>query len=82
LRKIIRTANRYIKYSEVKTTEIEILLYLGEAIKDMNINMQKSAAMLNLYTGLIKKIEKAVQLLHEDLQYDYLKELDKIRLPQ
>lgn len=79
LRKILRIANRYIRYSNVASTEVEVLLYVGEAIKDLNINLNKSAALLNLYNGLIKKIDKAIQGLHEDLQYDYVKELKKLK---
>lgn len=79
LRKIVRIANKYIRYSSEDTTEVEVLLYVCEAIKDLHLNLNKSAALLNLYNGLIKKIEKSILALHEDLQYDYIKELQKVR---
>ena len=79
LRKIVRVANRYIRYSSVATTEVEVLLYVCEAINDLKINLAKSTALLNLYNGLLKKIEKAISGLHEDLQYDYRKELAKYK---
>ncbi|HMJ47554.1 MAG TPA: hypothetical protein VK498_09500 [Ferruginibacter sp.] len=78
LRKIVRVANRYIRYSNVETTQVEVLLYVCEAIRDLKINMNKSAALLNIYNGLVKKIGNAINGLHEDLQYDYLKELRKL----
>ena len=79
LRKIVRTANRYIRYSNVATTEVEVLLYVCEAINDLKINLNKSVALMNIYNGVVKKINKAILSLHEDLQYDYLKELAKFK---
>jgi hypothetical protein len=79
LRKIVRNANRFIKYSDQPTTEIEVLLYVCEEIKQLGINLTKSPALQNIYTGLLNKIYKNIELLHEDLQYDYLKEFDKVK---
>lgn len=78
LRKIVRTANRYIRYSSLPETEVAILLYVAHEMKDLGINLKKSTALENIYTGLIKKIKKALATLHEDLQYDYLKQLDDL----
>ncbi len=38
----------------------------------------KSTALENIYLGLVKKIRKLVGALHEDLQYDYLRQLESI----
>ena len=78
LRKIIRTANRFIKYSSEAVTEIEILIYISEQVNELGIDLKKSAALQNIYSGLMKKIEKNILLLHEDLQYDYMKEFKKL----
>ena len=77
LRKIVRTANRYIRYSEEPTTEIDVLLFVCNEIKQLEIDITKSTVLVNLYSGLIKKIRKAISELHEDLQYDYSSELEK-----
>ncbi|MEO6406219.1 MAG: hypothetical protein ABIY51_02605 [Ferruginibacter sp.] len=79
LRKITRTANRFIKYTEVATTEVDILLYVAEAMKDLNLPLHKSAALLNIFNGLLKKIEKVMSGLHEDLQYDYHRQLSTLK---
>jgi hypothetical protein len=79
IRKIIRTANRFIKYSGISATEIEILLFVCQEIKGLGLNMLKSQALLNLYTSQLNKIHKGIQTLHEDLQYDYLKEFGKLQ---
>ena len=78
LRKIIRLANRYIRYSKVATTEPEVLLYVVEKMLELNLNLKKSAALENIYLSAIKKIRKSVDALHEDLQYDYLRQLNRI----
>ncbi len=78
LRKIIRTANRYLKYTDEKSTAIEILIYVCHEIRDLKIDMYKSTVISNLYASLIKKIKKLVSELHEDLQYDYHKAIDQL----
>src|SRR4051812_6379894 len=59
LRRIVRAANRYIRYSGEATTEIEVLLFVCSEINQLEINISKSAVLVNLYNGLIKKIKKA-----------------------
>jgi len=73
LRKIIRTANRFIKYSSDPLTEVEIVIYICEEIKQLGIDLRKSTSLQNIYTSQLKRTEKNILMLHEDLQYDYLK---------
>lgn len=73
LRKIVRMAARYIKYSDSETTEPDILIHVCQKIKELPIAIKKYTALLNLYQSLVKKIAKAVEGMHEDIQYDYLK---------
>ncbi len=75
LRKILRTINKFIKYSTSKHAEVELLIYYCIKIKESGIPIHKSTALINLFDMQITKINKALQLLHEDLQYDYLKEM-------
>jgi hypothetical protein len=76
IRKIVRTANRYIKYSDSKTTEPDILIHVCEKINDLNLDLKRNTALHNIYLSLLKKIKKAVSSMHEDEQYDYLKMLE------
>ncbi len=75
LRKIIRTVNRYIKYSDEATTEIDLLIFVCLQIRKLNIDMKKSAQINNLYLSQLKKIKSRILGLHEDLQYDYEKKV-------
>jgi hypothetical protein len=78
IRKIVRIANRYIKYSDTKTTEPDVLLHVCEKINELNLDLKRNTALHNIYLSQIKKIKKAVGGMHEDEQYDYLKMLEEL----
>lgn len=78
IRKIIRNANKYIRYSGIKTTEIELLVHICTNIKSLEVPWEKSTAMQNLYNAQVKKIKKAFEQLHEDIQFDYRKHLENL----
>jgi len=78
IRRILRIANKYIKYSGQAETEIEVLIHFCKELKALKIDYTKSTAMVNLYNSQLKKINKAMKTLHEDLQYDYVKEIELI----
>ncbi|MDB5273455.1 MAG: hypothetical protein JWO58_1822 [Chitinophagaceae bacterium] len=78
LRKIIRTAGKYIRYSGSKTVEIEVLVYFCQKVKQSGISIHSSTVLENLYEQQLKKIRKALSTLHEDLKYDYQRELEEI----
>lgn len=80
LRKIVRTANKFIKYSEVDSTETEILLHVAERFLALNLNLRKHVALENIYLSLHKKILKSIDGLHEDLQYDYRTRLRDLKV--
>jgi hypothetical protein len=75
LRKILRITNKYIRYSGLDTVEIELLIYFCITMKELNIPLHKNPVLNNLYQNQLKKINKTIATLHEDLQYDYLKEV-------
>ncbi len=78
LRKILRTANKYSRYSGLANVEIELLLYFCSRMKELNIPINKNPVLTNIYNNQLKKITKTVATLHEDLQYDYLREINKL----
>jgi hypothetical protein len=75
LRKILRTTNRFIKYSGAKPTEVELLIYFCHKVRNSGILYHTNKALDNLYQRLIIRIQKSISMLHEDLQYDYTEEL-------
>lgn len=78
IRKILRTANKYIKFSGSKQTEVELLIYFCKKLKDSGIKMNLSTALSNIYDRQIQKANTSLAKMHEDLQYDYLEELKSL----
>ncbi|HLP52457.1 MAG TPA: hypothetical protein VK154_16330 [Chitinophagales bacterium] len=78
VRKVLRTVNKYNRYSGIKTTEIELLLYFSQKLKASGIKYKSSTTLNNLYESQLKKIGKLLPALHEDLQYDYQRQLNQL----
>jgi hypothetical protein len=78
LRKILRTANKYARYSGLAQVEIEVLIYFCVCMKALNIPINKNPVLFNMYNNQLKKINKSIASLHEDLQYDYQREINKL----
>jgi hypothetical protein len=71
IRKVLRLTQKYIRYSGNKQTEVELLAHFCTQLQASGIRFRESTALANLYEAQIKKINKALATLHEDLQYDY-----------
>jgi hypothetical protein len=80
VRKILRELKKYIRYSPVKETEVEILLYFCATLKDFTPSIKRNVTLTNLYKRQLEFIKKKVLLLHEDLQYDYSIELHALEI--
>ncbi len=75
LRKILRTIAKYSRHTGTKQSELNMLIHFCKNVKKYNIPYNKNTALKNIYERQIKKINALVPLLHDDLQYDYKKEL-------
>ncbi len=80
LRKIIRVTNKFIKYSGIDTTEITLLIYVCLCIQESGLKLNNSVALKNIYLSLLKKISTKISGMHEDLQYDYNKEIKQLEI--
>jgi hypothetical protein len=78
IRKILRIIKKYIRYSKKKETEIELLLYFCQKLKAFKPSIKNNTVLKNIYIREIEAIKKKLLLLHEDLQYDYNLELEKL----
>jgi len=76
VRKILRTIKKYIRYSQKKETEVELLIYFCHKLNNFHPSINKNKVLQKLYLKQIESIKKTVSKLHEDLQYDYGRELD------
>ncbi len=79
VRKILRTANKYIRYTGSKTAEVEILLHYLHLFVSLKLPLHRSITLSKLYAGQIKKVEGTISELHEDLQFEYRRELEKLK---
>ena len=75
IRKILRLINKHIRYTASKEAEVRLLIHFCQKMKTSGIPFTKSTALDNLYKAQIKKVNKTLDMLHEDLRYDYIKML-------
>ena len=78
IRKILRLLKKYIRYSQSKETEVELLLYFSRRLQDFSPSIFDSKALANLYDRNMDFVKKKILLLHEDLQYDYQLEIEEL----
>lgn len=78
VRKILTQTKKYIRYSKKKETEVELLLHFCKNLKEIKPSMQQSQRLENVFFSQLKMVTKAIEKLHEDLQYDYQIELEKL----
>ena len=80
VRKILRELKKFIRYSQNKETEVELLIYFCHKLNDFEPSIEKNTMLTNLYQRQLDYIKKKVATLHEDLQYDYNLELEELRM--
>ena len=78
IRRILRLVNRQIKYSGLKQTEVELLIFFCQEMKRAEIQFNKSKVLMNMYNRQLQNIHKAIATLDEDLQFDYKFDLEEI----
>lgn len=75
LRKILRLLNKYIRYTGSAEVEVELLLFFCNTLKGSGIPITQNTVISNMYRQQIKKIGKTLDTMHEDLQFEYRREL-------
>jgi hypothetical protein len=71
IRRALRIANKYIKYSKKKETELDVLIFFCEEMNSLELNLNRSRVLVNLYDRQLAKIKKLYSELHEDLQFEF-----------
>jgi hypothetical protein len=75
LRKVLRITAREIRYTGSPQAEVELLTYFLQKMKSARIAVDKSTVLANLYNNQLKKVKSVIATMHEDLQYDYVRDL-------
>lgn len=78
LRRILLNIRKYVRYSQNKKTEVDLLIYFCVKLKKFTPSIQRNTRLLNIYNTQIEAIRKKVSVLHEDLQFDYESELEAL----
>ncbi|WP_147676216.1 hypothetical protein [Algibacter pacificus] len=71
VRKILRNVKKFIRYSQKKETEAELLIYFCKSLKNFSPSIKRSTQLVNLYDRQLFMAKKIIISLHEDLQYDF-----------
>ena len=79
LRRILLNTRKYIRYSQNKKTEVDLLIYFCQKLKKFSPSIRKNKALISLYDRQVEGIIEKVAALHEDLQYDYEPELESLK---
>jgi hypothetical protein len=77
IRKILRLINKYIRYSSVPETELEVRIYFCQKMRT-GIPLHPGTVLSNLYQQQITKIVSVWNKLPEDLQFDYERDIRSI----
>lgn len=78
IRKILRNVKKFIRYSGNKETEVTLLLYFCEKMQAFKPSIQHSQQLTNVYHRQLELAQKVISRLHEDLQYDYNLEVQRL----
>lgn len=78
VRKILKSTKKYIRYSNEKTTEVELLLYFCKELKGLTTHFNRSSILQGIFETQLRMARKATEKLHEDLQYDYEMEIEEL----
>jgi hypothetical protein len=79
LRRILRIVNKHLKYSGIAQTEVEVRLHCCGCILDKRVPLASSTVLSNMYRQQVRKIDAAWAKLPEDLQFDYKRDMDRVK---
>jgi len=78
LRKILRLISKYSKHVSNKESELEMLIHFCHKMKAIGSSFYYNQAFSNMYQQQIKKLNGMVELIHEDIRFDYLKQIEQL----
>ena len=77
-RKILRDIKKHIRFSPIKETEVELLLYFCQKLIMMKPSIKRDKVLFSIYERQMEFVKKKILLLHEDLQYDFNLQIQEI----
>ncbi len=80
VRKIRRNIKKHARYSGKTETEIELLIYFCGKLKAFPKPIHQNKTLQNLYERQLLLVEKKLEKLHQDLQYDFRLQMEELNL--
>ena len=77
VRKVLRNIKKYIRFTQSKQVEVELLMYWCFKLKEMKPSYSRNTTLNNLYDRQIQLVKKALLSLDEDLQFDYEQQINQ-----
>lgn len=71
LRKITRLIAKYVKYTGSKEVETELAVYFCDHFISHGYTENRYKSMMGILNSQVKKIERNMHKIHEDLAFDY-----------
>ncbi|MGB7345763.1 MAG: hypothetical protein WBD20_16220 [Pirellulaceae bacterium] len=71
LRRIVRWFEKQIRYSGDKETELQIRIHFCRSLIQTRFDYSRCRVTSNLFASQVRKIEKSIDKVHPDLQYDF-----------
>lgn len=78
LRKLVRWMDKCLCFSGDKETELQVRIHFCRRIWDKRIRFGGCRVSENMYATQLRKISKAIEKVHPDLQFDYNQQLSGI----
>ncbi|HEX8460299.1 MAG TPA: hypothetical protein VF623_02670 [Segetibacter sp.] len=82
LRKILKSITKYSKHTATKESEVEMLLHFCKNLQNSGIRYRSYKALSSLYDSQLKKLNSLIDQVHEDLRFDYKRQLESLMDPE
>ena len=63
--------DKSLRFSGDKETELQVRIHFCRRIKDKGISFGNCRVSANMYATQLKKLDKIIDKVHPDLQFDY-----------
>lgn len=76
---IRRKLNKYLKFSKDKAVQVDLIVFFCEMLAEYGYLKHRHPVIENLYLMQVGKVERLLNNMHEDLQFDYQDKLKDIK---
>lgn len=80
IRKALKITRQYIKFSDNKITEIDLMVHFCRELIECEHDVQSHPFLYGLLERQTNQIAKKLEKLHEDIQLDYQSDMEEFRL--